>query len=736
MRIVITIATLSISEKPRVFPLVDDHGTSAVSSSAGDLSPSIASRTATSLAVRSSVAARGPGGRSSVSGMVATVFGATGFLGRYVVQQLARSGSQVMVPYRCLEDDHRHLKLCGDLGQVVPVPFDVRSDESVAAAIAKSNVVINLIGRDFETRNFSFEDINISAPQRIARVAREHGGIARMVHLSCLGAAPHAPSKQHQTKALGEAAVLAEFPQATILRTGPLAGTEDRLLNSWALMAKKFPFVPVIAGGKTLIQPVYVLDVATAVNATVTDDGSSCGQTFELGGPEVLQIRDLVNRVLETIRQHSSILSVPLPVARALATPREFLLHRVPTPIPSPTMFTLDYINSLSFPHIVSPNALTFKDLGIIPHPLTGLTIDYLFAYRSGGPQYGQTVGEKTSLNHPPPPPQFSPASLPPAGKKTRHRPGIGAWVPEGGRQSRGCGAGGGVVCPQLVICLSPAFLSPIPSPPHPHPSSSPNQGIGLALVREFLRAGDRVVVCSRSGERVDDVVAQLQKEFGKDNVVGIACDVSKGDDVKALADFAVKSLGSVDVWINNAGSNAYEYAPLVEAGDAAIEEIVRTNVLGVMLCCRQAMRLMRDQPGGGHIFNMDGAGADGNATPRFAAYGATKRSLAQFTKSLQAELKMLKLPNVVVHNLSPGMVTTDLLMSGANTPQAKFFINALAEPAEEVAQFLVPRVREVPASRSNTSTYIKFLTKPKAFSQIFQRALFGQRKNRYVKED
>ncbi|CAI7788794.1 unnamed protein product [Closterium sp. NIES-54] len=481
-------ARLLASSAPRVFPLVDIHGTSAVGSSAGDLSPSIASRTATSLAVRSSVAARGPGGRSSVSGMVATVFGATGFLGRYVVQQLARSGSQVMVPYRCLEDDHRHLKLCGDLGQVVPVPFDVRSDESIATAIAKSNVVINLIGRDFETRNFSFEDINISAPQRIARmaasharmvhlpcldaappsvtislptpltsfaipptphppqiarehggiarmvhlsclgaalsaapipptsiplflslphtlvcspkhrqIAREHGGIARMVHLSCLGAAPHAPSKQHQTKALGEAAVLAEFPQATIIRSGPLAGTEDRLLNSWALMAKKFPFVPVIAGGHTLIQPVHVLDVATAVNATVTDDGSSCGQTYELGGPEVLQIRDLVHRVLETIRQHSSILSVPLPVARALATPREFLLHRVPTPIPSPTMFTLDYINSLSFPHIVSPNALTFKDLGIIPHPLTGLTIDYLFAYRSGGPQYGQTVGEKVS---------------------------------------------------------------------------------------------------------------------------------------------------------------------------------------------------------------------------------------------------------------------------------------------------------------------------------------------------
>eukprot|EP00475_Leptophrys_vorax_P023766 TRINITY_DN32665_c0_g1_i1.p1 TRINITY_DN32665_c0_g1~~TRINITY_DN32665_c0_g1_i1.p1 ORF type:complete len:395 (-),score=-9.15 TRINITY_DN32665_c0_g1_i1:243-1367(-) len=261
-------------------------------------------------------------------------------------------------------------------------------------------------------------------------------------------------------------------------------------------------------------------------------------------------------------------------------------------------------------------------------------------------------------------------------------------------------------------------------------------KGIGLALAREFLRAGDRVVVCSRSGERVDDVVAALRAEFGQDNVQGTACDVSNPSDVKALADFAGGAFGSVDVWINNAGSNAYNYAPLIDTSDAAIEEIVRTNVLGVMLCCREAMRVMRAQPSGGHIFNMDGAGADGNATPRFAAYGATKRSLAQFTKSLQAELKMLKVRNVVVHNLSPGMVTTDLLMSGANTPQAKFFINALAEPAEDVAAFLVPRVREVPLANASSSTYIRFLTKPKAFRQIFERALLGQRKNKYVQED
>ena len=153
-----------------------------------------------------------------------------------------------------------------------------------------------------------------------------------------------------------------------------------------------------------------------------------------------------------------------------------------------------------------------------------------------------------------------------------------------------------------------------------------------------------------------------------------------------------------------------------------------------------QAVRVMRDQPSGGHMFLMDGAGADGNATPRFAAYGATKRSLEQLSKSLAAELRMLDIQRVGVHNLSPGMVTTELLMAGANTPTAKFFINCLAEPAEEVAQFLVPRVRRVPQESKAlgggiSPQYIRFLTPVKAYSQIAARLVLGQRKGRYVEE-
>lgn len=211
---------------------------------------------------------------------------------------------------------------------------------------------------------------------------------------------------------------------------------------------------------------------------------------------------------------------------------------------------------------------------------------------------------------------------------------------------------------------------------------------------------------------------------------------MKNGEDVKKLVSFAKEKLKYIDIWINNAGSNAYSYKPLAEASDEDLIEVVTTNTLGLMICCREAIKMMVGQPRGGHIFNIDGAGSDGRPTPRFAAYGATKRSVVHLTKSLQAELQMQDVKNVMVHNLSPGMVTTDLLMSGANTKQAKFFINVLAEPAEVVAEYLVPNIRSIPANRSMKPTYIRFLTGLKAYSQIFSRFAFGARRNRYIIED
>ncbi|KAK4836714.1 hypothetical protein QYF36_026768 [Acer negundo] len=261
-------------------------------------------------------------------------------------------------------------------------------------------------------------------------------------------------------------------------------------------------------------------------------------------------------------------------------------------------------------------------------------------------------------------------------------------------------------------------------------------KGIGYALAKQFLKAGDNIIISSRSEERVESALNNLRQDFGEHHVWGTTCDVKKGQDVKDLVAFAQKNLNYIDIWINNAGSNAYSFKPLAEASDEDLIEVVTTNTLGLMICCREAIKMMRNQPQGGHVFNIDGAGSDGRPTPRFAAYGATKRSVVHLTKSLQAELQMQDVKNVVVHNLSPGMVTTDLLMSGATTKQAKFFINVLAEPAEVVAEYLVPRIRSIPANGSTKPTYLRFLTGIKAYSQIFSRLAFGARRNRYVLED
>lgn len=272
--------------------------------------------------------------------------------------------------------------------------------------------------------------------------------------------------------------------------------------------------------------------------------------------------------------------------------------------------------------------------------------------------------------------------------------------------------------------------------PPYNVLITGATKGIGYALAKEFLQTGDNVIICSRSAERVESAVKSLREEFGEQHVWGTKCDVREGQDVKDLVGFAQRNLKYIDIWINNAGSNAYSYKPLAEASDDDLIEVVTTNTLGLMICCREAIKMMLNQPRGGHIFNIDGAGSDGRPTPRFAAYGATKRSVVHLTKSLQAELQMQDVKNVVVHNLSPGMVTTDLLMSGATTKQAKFFINVLAEPAEVVAKSLVPNIRSVPASGSMKPTYIRFLTGIKAYSQIFSRFAFGARRNRYMPED
>ncbi|CDP03802.1 unnamed protein product [Coffea canephora] len=356
---------------------------------------------------------KGTGGRSSVSGIIATVFGATGFLGRYLVQQLAKMGSQVLVPFRGSEDSHRHLKLMGDLGQIVPMQYNPRDENSIKAVMAKANVVINLIGREYETRNYSFEEVNHHMAEELAMIAKEHGGIMRFIQVSCLGASPSSPSRMLRAKAAGEEALLQEFPEATVMRPAAMIGTEDRVLNPWAHFVKNYGFLPLIGEGTTKIQPVYVIDVASAIVAALKDDGSCMGKVYELGGPEIFTVHELAELMFDVIREWPRYVKIPFPVAKAsyiplsfccyscllsaIAMPREVLLKKVPFPMPTPSIFNLDAIEALTTDTLVSKDALTFDDLGIAPHKLKGYPVEFLIQYRKGGPKYGSTVSEKVS---------------------------------------------------------------------------------------------------------------------------------------------------------------------------------------------------------------------------------------------------------------------------------------------------------------------------------------------------
>lgn len=246
-------------------------------------------------------------------------------------------------------------------------------------------------------------------------------------------------------------------------------------------------------------------------------------------------------------------------------------------------------------------------------------------------------------------------------------------------------------------------------------------RGLGKALAREFLFAGDNVVIASRSPDSVRTTTAQLQQELTEGivmskastsvsckregKVIGIPCDVSNVEDVKMLADFAVREFGSIDIWINNAGMNK-GFRPLLQFTDEDISQIVSTNLIGSLICTKEAMQVMKLQEKGGHIFNMDGAGSGGSSTPLYAVYGSTKCGLRQLNASLLKECKKSK---IGIHTASPGMVLTDLLLSGASRQNKKMF-NIICELPETVARTLVPRMRAV----KGTGKAINYLTPPR----------------------
>lgn len=300
---------------------------------------------------------------------VATVFGGSGFIGRYVVKRLARQGWLVRVAVRDPEAA-LFLKPMGSVGQVVPVYASVTDDVSTAGAVAGVDLVINLVGILAEAGGAGFQSVHAEGAGRVARLAAQ-AGVPRFVHMSAIGADPASPSRYGSTKGLGEQAVREAFPTATIIRPSVVFGPEDQFFNRFAAIARLSPFMPVISGS-TKLQPVYVGDVADAIIAAVNRPG----ETFELGGPRVWSMRDLMAYVLEQIGRNKRLVTIPMCVARLQA----MVLELVPG-----QPLTRDQLLMLQRDNIVMAGMPGLTELGIVPTPVELVVPTYLRRFQPGG---------------------------------------------------------------------------------------------------------------------------------------------------------------------------------------------------------------------------------------------------------------------------------------------------------------------------------------------------------------
>ena len=303
-----------------------------------------------------------------------TVFGGSGFIGRYIVRRLAAEGWVVRVAVR---DPIRaaFLKTAGNVGQVVPMRADITAaDAIVEAAMAGADVVINLVGILYERGSRTFQAVHADAPERLARIAAK-AGVERFIQMSALGADPESPSAYARSKAAGETGVLAAFPQATVVRPSIVFGPEDGFFNRFASMARYSPALPLIGGGETRFQPVYVCDVADAIIRTLHEEKAR-GQTYELGGPRVYTFRALMELMLRELRRHRGLIPIPFWLADIQAGVLQLL------PVPP---LTRDQVALLRVDNVLSGTKPGLPELGIQPTALELILPTYLDIYRKGG---------------------------------------------------------------------------------------------------------------------------------------------------------------------------------------------------------------------------------------------------------------------------------------------------------------------------------------------------------------
>ncbi|KAJ4118673.1 Protein-lysine N-methyltransferase efm5 [Fusarium equiseti] len=308
------------------------------------------------------------GGRSSLGGHTVTVFGATGQLGRYIVNRLARQGCTVVVPFR-EEMAKRHLKVTGDLGRVVFIEHDLRNTPSIEASVRHSDAVFNLIGRDYPTKNFSLEDVHVEGTERIVEAVCKYD-VDRYIHVSSHSANSQSPSEFYRTKGRSEEVARSLFPETTIVRPAPIFGFEDNLLLKLAGVTNLFTSNNM----QEKFNPVHSIDVGAALEKIFFDD-TTAGQTFELYGPKKYSMEEISVMVDKEIYKQRRHVNVP----KAILKPVAEILNKV---LWWHTL-SADEVEREFLDQVIDPKAKTFKDLGIEPGDIINFTYHYLQGFRS-----------------------------------------------------------------------------------------------------------------------------------------------------------------------------------------------------------------------------------------------------------------------------------------------------------------------------------------------------------------
>ncbi|HKX10471.1 MAG TPA: complex I NDUFA9 subunit family protein [Stellaceae bacterium] len=301
------------------------------------------------------------------------VVGGSGFIGRYIVKRLAERGAVVSVVSRHASEA-RFLKPMGDVGQIALIDAGLADEAALAAALEGASAVVSSVGILYERGRQRFQLLHVDGPARVARLAAA-AGARHFVHVSALSADARAASAYARSKAEGEAAVKAAFPAATILRPSLVFGPEDDFFNRFGALARVAPALPLVGGGGTRFQPVYVGDVADAVMATLERPEAE-GKTYELGGPAVLSFRQLMELLLAEIGRRRLLVPMPFGLASLMA----FFMGMMPRP-----MLTRDQVKLLRRDSVATPGAPGLADLGITPTALALVLPTYLNRFRPGG---------------------------------------------------------------------------------------------------------------------------------------------------------------------------------------------------------------------------------------------------------------------------------------------------------------------------------------------------------------